>query len=302
MKWVVAMKAGCQIWVACNLEYQFHYDCLIKRGIGRASTKKEALLLLGYVEKHHIIPKCLGGTDRKDNLVYLSAREHYVAHQLLAKIHPESKGLIFACVMMCMNLQGQRSNNRLYSWVRTKQGAQRRGVTKNNSKIIAMMAENTNVLTTSQRQELIALRQSGMEFKQILKHFREQGIDVAYSTLPAVYKRETTLLPQVPDRVLGEVKDEIIYYYDRNNITFKQVASFFNAKYGLDLGHRTYHRYYHKHTKLRDKKLFENQDCLEIIRNHIPDGLKVIHSTLNKHYQISYFSIKTFLVKNNYLI
>ena len=40
----------------------------------------------GYAEKHHIIPKCLGGTDSKDNLVSLTAREHFVCHQLLVKM------------------------------------------------------------------------------------------------------------------------------------------------------------------------------------------------------------------------
>lgn len=40
-----------------------------------------------YSERHHIIPKSLGGSNRKSNLVRLTAREHFVAHWLLAKIH-----------------------------------------------------------------------------------------------------------------------------------------------------------------------------------------------------------------------
>lgn len=39
----------------------------------------------GYVEKHHIIPKSLGGPNHKENLVDLSAREHFVCHLLLTK-------------------------------------------------------------------------------------------------------------------------------------------------------------------------------------------------------------------------
>jgi len=38
----------------------------------------------GY-EIHHIIPKSLGGSDNKENLVLLTAREHYIAHWLLYK-------------------------------------------------------------------------------------------------------------------------------------------------------------------------------------------------------------------------
>ena len=40
----------------------------------------------GYVEKHHILPKSLGGTNKSDNLVSLTAREHYVVHRLLPKM------------------------------------------------------------------------------------------------------------------------------------------------------------------------------------------------------------------------
>lgn len=39
----------------------------------------------GYVEKHHIIPKALGGTNDHFNLVKLTAKEHYICHRLLPK-------------------------------------------------------------------------------------------------------------------------------------------------------------------------------------------------------------------------
>lgn len=45
---------------------------------------------LGYSEKHHIVPKCLGGSDDKFNLVVLTAREHFLAHYLLTKIYPDN--------------------------------------------------------------------------------------------------------------------------------------------------------------------------------------------------------------------
>ena len=34
----------------------------------------------GYTENHHIIPKCLGGSNLEENLVNLTAREHFVCH------------------------------------------------------------------------------------------------------------------------------------------------------------------------------------------------------------------------------
>jgi hypothetical protein len=39
----------------------------------------------GYSEEHHIIPECMGGL-RGDNLVKLTAREHFICHRLLVKM------------------------------------------------------------------------------------------------------------------------------------------------------------------------------------------------------------------------
>lgn len=39
-----------------------------------------------YYEKHHIIPKSIGGTNEDANLVFLTAREHYICHMLLTKM------------------------------------------------------------------------------------------------------------------------------------------------------------------------------------------------------------------------
>lgn len=39
-----------------------------------------------YTETHHIKPRSLGGTDDIDNLVELTAREHFICHWLLVKM------------------------------------------------------------------------------------------------------------------------------------------------------------------------------------------------------------------------
>jgi hypothetical protein len=61
------------------MDYQKIYNNLIERAKNR--------MIEGYVEKHHIVPKSFGGTNEKDNLVKLSAREHFIAHLLLVKIY-----------------------------------------------------------------------------------------------------------------------------------------------------------------------------------------------------------------------
>lgn len=42
-------------------------------------------LIEGYTEVHHIIPRCVGGSNDSDNLIRLTARQHFVAHWMLAR-------------------------------------------------------------------------------------------------------------------------------------------------------------------------------------------------------------------------
>ena len=53
-----------------------------------------------YHERHHIKPKCMGGTDDKDNLIDLFAREHFEAHRLLVLENPNNAKLVYAWWMM----------------------------------------------------------------------------------------------------------------------------------------------------------------------------------------------------------
>lgn len=64
------------------MNYQKIYDAII--------AKRQSAPHNGYVEVHHILPKSLGGLDTKSNLVALSAREHFICHLLLVKIHENS--------------------------------------------------------------------------------------------------------------------------------------------------------------------------------------------------------------------
>ena len=66
-------------------------------------NKSKNRLLIGYKEKHHILPRCLGGKDNKDNLVELTAREHFIVHMLLCKFTKgESKrSMLYAFKCMC---------------------------------------------------------------------------------------------------------------------------------------------------------------------------------------------------------
>ena len=53
-----------------------------------------------YHERHHIVPRCMGGGNNEENLIDLFAREHFVAHKLLALENPNNKKLQLAYVCM----------------------------------------------------------------------------------------------------------------------------------------------------------------------------------------------------------
>lgn len=78
-----------------------------------------------YTEKHHILPKCMGGTDDQSNLVIMPAREHIIAHLLLMNAFPGVAGLTFAanCMLFsnCYGRKGvaeERISSRTFSRVR----------------------------------------------------------------------------------------------------------------------------------------------------------------------------------------
>lgn len=92
------------------MDYKKHYDALIERSRNRA--------LSGYAEKHHVIPRCLGGTNDQENIAVLTPEEHFLAHQLLVKMYPNSPPLVKAAVIMTTHHTTARSNNKLFGWLR----------------------------------------------------------------------------------------------------------------------------------------------------------------------------------------
>jgi len=92
-----------------------NYNKIYQQIIERAKARQ----IDGYNEKHHILPRCLGGDDSRDNLVSLTAREHFIAHLLLVKIYNGNLKLVKAVAMMCIGRTERKLTNRLYGKYRT---------------------------------------------------------------------------------------------------------------------------------------------------------------------------------------
>lgn len=66
----------------------------------------------GYTERHHIKPKSLGGSNEKENIVRLSAREHYICHWLLTKFISGSYRFKMVCAFHRMqNMKNAKYRN-----------------------------------------------------------------------------------------------------------------------------------------------------------------------------------------------
>jgi len=95
-------------------KYTNWYDSIIFRAKNRVLSDDV------YTEKHHVIPRSLGGNDSKENIARLTAREHFVCHWLLVKMTtgPDQKKMAYACKRM-MHSSGKKQyrykiNGRVY--------------------------------------------------------------------------------------------------------------------------------------------------------------------------------------------
>ena len=126
------------------MDYAAAYERLISRARRRP-------IAIRYLERHHVLPRCMGGGDHPDNIVHLTPEEHYVAHQLLVKMHPRNHKLLYAVKAMTIQARTHgsgRANNKLYGWIRRRfsamkkmEGRRRRSGRKYNSKQLAHLAK-----------------------------------------------------------------------------------------------------------------------------------------------------------------
>ena len=83
------------------MNYQSIYESLILK----AKIRTDNIDII--TENHHIIPRCMNGTNDAGNIVVLSLREHFVAHKLLYKIY-KTKSLWDAFFMMATTRRKKR--------------------------------------------------------------------------------------------------------------------------------------------------------------------------------------------------
>lgn len=101
------------------MNYSNIYTQLINKAKSRNLSKQDC-----YIERHHVIPHSEGGTDDESNLVNLTAREHYIAHLLLAKIYNDAAMHSAVIFMQTNNIKYRtfKFNSHLYAKLRIEFG------------------------------------------------------------------------------------------------------------------------------------------------------------------------------------
>lgn len=97
-----------------------NYERLYNNIIANANTGLRRKYRGTYYERHHIVPRSLGGTDEKSNLVLLTAKEHFVCHHLLHKMYggPMTYAFWYMCNIAPYKGQQFTPNARLFEQAR----------------------------------------------------------------------------------------------------------------------------------------------------------------------------------------
>ena len=96
------------------MRYDRIYYRIIERGLYREYIDE-------YYERHHILPRCMGGDDSDDNIVRLTFKEHLLCHQLLAKMIPDDSDMFYSIDRFYDRTRKvYRHPGRMPKWVRRK--------------------------------------------------------------------------------------------------------------------------------------------------------------------------------------
>lgn len=171
-----------------SMNYQKIYNNLMYRNIVRE----------GYVENHHILPRCLGGTDNVTNLVNLYPEEHYLAHLLLCKIYPGNQKLLYAAINMTTGamINNNKRNNKMYGWLRRQYAKSMSGdnnPNRKNPEIQKQAALKRTGLTRSEETKAkMSTAQKGRTFTEETK----KKMSVAAKTRPPISEKTRQKLKQ----------------------------------------------------------------------------------------------------------
>ena len=162
------------------MNYQKIYNNLINRAARRISE--------GYVEKHHIVPRCLGGTDAKENIVSLYPEEHYLAHLLLCKVNKGNSKLLYAAMNMASGsmINNGKRNNKAYGWLRRQYAESMSGNNNPARRIPNLQKEAAKKRVGQKRSEETKARMSAAQKGRTFTEETKQKMSIAAKNKPPI--------------------------------------------------------------------------------------------------------------------
>ena len=154
----------------CRMDYQKIYTQIIERAENR--------ILESYKEKHHIIPKCLGGDNTQTNIVELTAREHFICHMLLCEIHPKEHKLQHALFLMAIGKNKVKAKTYVIS-----------------SRVYERLREEYSIMMTGKKQSQKTKDKKSASMKKVWENKSEEEMsDIAHKRWETRIKNGTDIV------------------------------------------------------------------------------------------------------------
>lgn len=145
-----------------------------------------------YFEGHHIIPKCLGGKGisrnwKHENIVGLTAREHFLCHWLLVLIYSANNKIIFAWWSMCNQNKTQQRyipSSNVYAIAKIYNAAEmslkfkgnKFGIRKDDTSLKCLNTKRENGTLNHSNETKIRMRNSKLGIPKSIEHKNSMSI------------------------------------------------------------------------------------------------------------------------------
>ena len=223
------------------MNYQKAYDSLVQKN--RTFSKGE------YFETHHKVPKCMGGTDDANNLVNLTAREHYIAHLLLVKItevggntQAHEKMLYAFNCMKWGRCEGERSfrfNSRLYQSLKEQYSKLRSKMMKTSHN----PSKGKHWICNDDLKMTICIESNALYWDYLASGWRT-GRRFSESALKRIFESNTSTKGRI--------------WIRKKDLTLQMAASKENVQHLLNTGEWEYGRLHYDSDKLKAKQSLKN--------------------------------------------
>lgn len=166
-----------------------------------------------YCEYHHIVPRCLGGSDDKTNMTYVSGRVHVILHWLLCKIYPTNKKIFIAFHAMTMinDRQGRILNANIIESARKYNAQSKIGIPRSEETKQRICVSRTGKKHNEETKQKIgsATKRYRQEYK--FYHSEETKQKLSESHAGKSLKEETKR--RISDSMIGKKKLKIVCPY-----------------------------------------------------------------------------------------